>query len=91
MAQRTLVVYPTKDAVAQAGAQRLLLAIADLLGERLDGGKTRNRVDVALTGGSATLKALEYMASNPLTDTIDWTRVHLWWADERFVLSLIHI
>ena len=87
MAQRTLVVYPTKDAVAQAGAQRLLLAIADMLGERLDGYKTRNRVDVALTGGSDTIKALEYMASNPLTDTIDWARVHLWWADERFVAA----
>lgn len=87
MAQRTLVVYPTKDAVAQAGAQRLLLAIADLLGERLASGKTRVRVDVALTGGSDTIKALEYMASNPLTDTIDWTRVHLWWADERYVAA----
>ena len=53
MATRKLIVYPNKDLMIQAGAQRFVLALLDLLAERLPDGTHRTRVDVALSGGSA--------------------------------------
>ena len=35
MATRKLIVYPNKDLMIQAGAQRFVLALLDLLAERL--------------------------------------------------------
>ena len=83
MAERQLVVYRDGDTIAQAGAQRTLLAILDTLSAQ----PQAERFDLALTGGSDSLKALSYMASNPLTQVIDWSRVHIWWGDERFVAA----
>ncbi|MDY3125447.1 6-phosphogluconolactonase [Bifidobacterium mongoliense] len=77
------VVYPHTHTIAEAGAQRILLAILD----GLNGRPEAEWFDLALTGGSDTLKALQYMADNPLADAIDWSRVRIWWADERFVAA----
>ena len=79
--QPALIVYPDKPTLAEAVAQRTLLAILDDLGAR----PGRERLDIALTGGSDTIAALRDMAGNPLLRAIDWQRVHIWWADERFV------
>ena len=84
MATRKLVVYPNKDLMIQAGAQRFVLVLLDLLAERLPDGTHRTRVDVALPGGSAA-QPLGLVLSDPLADAIDWSRVHFWWSDERFV------
>ncbi|WP_055426812.1 6-phosphogluconolactonase [Bifidobacterium aesculapii] len=84
MANRKLVVYPDKDTMIQAGARRLVLALLDLLDERLPGGDVRGRVDVALSGGSAA-QPLGLVAADPLAASIDWARVHFWFSDERFV------
>lgn len=84
MANRTLIVYPNKDLMLQAGAQRLVLTLLDLLAERLPSGAHRSRVDVALSGGSAA-QPLGLVLSNPLAEAIDWNRVHFWFSDERFV------
>ena len=84
MAPRKLIVYPNKDLMIQAGAQRFVLALLDLLAERLPDGTHRTRVDVALSGGSAA-QPLGLVLNDPLADAIDWSRVHFWWSDERFV------
>jgi 6-phosphogluconolactonase len=80
MAHRNLIVYPNKDLMIQAGAQRFTLAILDALYEH----PTRGRVDVALSGGSAA-QPLGLVMADPLSHAIDWRRVHFWWSDERFV------
>ena len=84
MATRKLIVYPNKDLMIQAGAQRFVLTLLDLLAERLPDDTHRTRVDVALSGGSAA-QPLGSVLSDPLADAIDWSRVHFWWSDERFV------
>ena len=84
MATRKLIVYPNKDLMIQAGAQRFVLALLDLLAERLPDGTHRTRVDVALSGGSAA-QPLGLVLNDPLADAIDWSHVHFWWSDERFV------
>ena len=79
----TLIVYPSKRTLAEAVAQRTLLAILDDFGAKPD----RHRLDIALTGGSDTIAALKDMAGNTLVQAIDWRRIHIWWADERFVAA----
>ncbi|MCI1832825.1 MAG: 6-phosphogluconolactonase [Bifidobacterium sp.] len=80
-ADRRLIVYADKRVLAQAAAQRTVLTILDILDAR----PAPQRVDVGLTGGSDAIAALALMAENPLIDAIDWSRVHVWWGDERFV------
>ena len=65
MATRKLIVYPNKDLMIQAGAQRFVLALLDLLAERLPDGTHRTRVDVALSGGSAA-QPLGLVLNDPL-------------------------
>lgn len=84
MATRKLVVYPDMDLMIQVGAQRFALALLDLLAERLPDSTHRTRVDVALSGGSAA-QPLGLVLDDPLAEAIDWSRVHFWWSDERFV------
>lgn len=84
MATRKLVVYPDMGLMIQAGAQRFALALLDLLAERLPDSTHRTRVDVALSGGSAA-QPLGLVLDDPLAEAIDWSRVHFWWSDERFV------
>lgn len=81
MVRSQLIVYPHSGTVAKAGAQRMVLTMLDALNAM----PAPAYFDLALTGGSDTLKALQYMADNTLIDAIDWSRVRIWWADERFV------
>lgn len=74
----TVLVYPDAAAVAEATAARLLLAIGDAV-------TTRGRAHVVLTGGTVGIATLERAAASPLAQLIDWTSVHAWWGDERWV------
>jgi 6-phosphogluconolactonase len=42
-------------------------------------------VHVSLTGGSMGSAVLSAAARHPRRDRVDWSRVHFWWSDERFV------
>jgi 6-phosphogluconolactonase len=42
-------------------------------------------VNVALTGGTVGIKTLEALAENDEFQGLDFTRVHFWWGDERYV------
>ncbi len=75
-----VLVHPTADLLAQAVAARLLLEIQDT--------QTRRGVaHVVLTGGGMGSATLGAAATHPLLPLIDWSRVHLWWGDERFLPS----
>ncbi|MGI4896580.1 MAG: 6-phosphogluconolactonase, partial [Janthinobacterium lividum] len=73
-----VVVHPTPDVLAHATAGRLLTAIADAQA-------VRGLAHVSLTGGTIGGKTLAAVASSPARDSVDWTRVHVWWSDERFL------
>jgi 6-phosphogluconolactonase len=45
------------------------------------------RFSVALSGGSTPRALYRSLAEPPSRDATDWTRVHLFWSDERFVPS----
>ena len=82
MAERTTVVYPNPQILAEAVAARTLLTITDLLSE-----PNRTRVDIAVTGGTDGNRVFDAMNASPLNDAVDWSRVHVWWGDERFVAA----
>ena len=73
-----VIVYADADDLAQATAARLLVRIGDVLAHR-------GRADIVLTGGTVGIATLEAAAQSPLAAGIDWTAVHVWWGDERFV------
>jgi 6-phosphogluconolactonase len=75
---RAVVVHPDADLLAQATAARLLVRLLDLQ-------SVRRPVHVVLTGGTVGIKTLAAVAASPLRDAVDWTGVHLWWGDERFL------
>lgn len=73
-----LVVHPDKQVLADAAAARLLTAI-------LDAQARRGTVDLVLTGGSMGSAILSSLGATPGHEALDWSRVSLWWGDERFV------
>ena len=72
MAERKTIVYPNPEVLAQAVAARTLLTIIDLLAE-----PDRQRVDIAVTGGTDGIYVLKVMGESPLADAVDWRRVHV--------------
>lgn len=78
--KREHITYPTPQLMADAVANRMLLLVNDMLCE-----PDRERVDVALTGGTDGTAILQAIAGSSLLPIVDWSRVHFWWGDERFV------
>ncbi|AHJ66762.1 6-phosphogluconolactonase [Granulibacter bethesdensis] len=64
-------------------AQALADHVAAWLAERIQ--KSQAPVRIALSGGSTPRKLYQTLAQAPWNKQIDWTRVHLYWGDERFV------
>lgn len=77
-APRLVVVHPTQDVLAEAVAARLLTRILDIQ-------SVRSPVHVVVTGGTVGIRTLAALATNPVRDAVDWTQVHVWWGDERFL------
>lgn len=75
---RAVVVHPDAAAVAQATAARLLVHL-------LDAQSAHRPLHVALTGGTVGIAVLAAIAESPVRHAVDWTGVHLWWGDERFL------
>ena len=73
-----VLVHPSPDVLAHAVAGRLLAALADAQAQR-------GVAHVSLTGGTIGTKALAAVAASPARDSVDWSRVHVWWSDERFL------
>lgn len=78
MSERRVVVLPDKEQLAEGVANRFVGRLAQLTQE--------NRpVHVSLTGGSMGSAVLAATAEHAWASNIDWSLVHFWWSDERFV------
>lgn len=78
MSAPLVVVHPDAGTLAAATAARLLLRL-------MDAQSVRSPVHVGLTGGGMGTRVLAAVAASPLRDAVDWTGVHVWWGDERFL------
>lgn len=73
-----VVVHPDAATLAEATAARLLVRLLDLQ-------SLRSPLHVVLTGGTVGIATLRAVAASPVRHAVDWSGVHLWWGDERFV------
>nr|WP_269328958.1 6-phosphogluconolactonase [Kineosporia babensis] len=67
------------------GAALANAAAARLITELVDAQAARGQAHIVLTGGSNGGALLKAVAASPARDVVDWTRVDLWWGDERFL------
>jgi 6-phosphogluconolactonase len=72
-------VYPDPAAMMRAEAERVVTLTAAAIAEH-------GRCSLALAGGSTPRPLYELLATPRFASRIDWSRVHLFWGDERCVL-----
>ncbi len=73
-----IVVLPDPEALAGASADRVVGLLGAAVAER-------GLAHVALTGGSTAGALYVRLATSPRREALDWSRVELWWGDERYV------
>ncbi|MGW0158643.1 6-phosphogluconolactonase [Mycobacterium sp. NPDC003323] len=76
MSERVVETYLDADELARAAAARLVGCITSAI-------VNRGRADVVLTGGTVGIALLRHVTG--YSPDIDWSKVHLYWGDERFV------
>ncbi|MCG5473171.1 6-phosphogluconolactonase [Micromonospora sp. LAH09] len=78
MSEASVAVHADADLLAQAVAARLLVKM-------LDAQADRGEASVVLTGGRIAAAVYRAVATLPARDAVDWSRVDVWWGDERFL------
>ncbi|MET9931454.1 6-phosphogluconolactonase [Streptomyces sp. NPDC000963] len=78
MSAPQLVVHRDKELMAQAAAARLITRIVDAQA-------SRGSASVVLTGGRNGNGLLAALGAAPARDAVDWSRLDLWWGDERYL------
>jgi 6-phosphogluconolactonase len=76
--ERRVLVHPDRDALASSVAARFLTKVVDLI-------EDEGEAHIVLTGGSVGIEVLEAIAASPARNSIDWSSVHVWWGDERWL------
>ncbi|MEO7262347.1 MAG: 6-phosphogluconolactonase [Jatrophihabitantaceae bacterium] len=77
-AQPELLVQADAESLATDVAVRVVSTLARAQ-------QSRGRAALALTAGSIMEQVWSAIAAAPLRDTVDWSRVDVFWADERYV------
>lgn len=78
MSEASIAVHADAELLAQAVAARLLVRI-------LDAQTGRGQASVVLTGGRIAAAVYRALAALPAREAVDWSRVDVWWGDERFL------
>lgn len=66
------------EELSEKAAEWLVEYIHDIL-------KKQDRFTIALSGGSTPKKLYQLLASDKYNNKIDWSKLHFFWGDERFV------
>lgn len=73
-----VVRHVSAEDLAEAAAARVVTTLVEILA-------ARDEAHLCLTGGGIGTRVLTALRAS--ADTVDWSRVHLWWGDERFLPS----
>lgn len=79
-ANTRVVVFDDRQALIAGIADRFVSTITELLA-------AQDVAHVALTGGTVGIDSLAAISDPSRGQQIDWSRVHLWWGDERWLPS----
>jgi 6-phosphogluconolactonase len=71
-------VHPDPEELARTVAERLLVKLTEAQTER-------GFASIVLTGGRIATRIYQEVRESPARDAVDWTRVDVWWGDERFL------
>ncbi len=77
-ASHNLFVFDTPEDLAKAAAERFVTYCAEAI-------QDHEKCSVALAGGSTPRRVYELLATDPYRTQIDWSRIHLFFGDERCV------
>lgn len=80
MSAPEIVVHADPELLAAAVAARVLTTLVDAQSVRGSG-------SLVLTGGGTGIAVLEQLRCSPARDAVDWTRVDVYFGDERFLPS----
>lgn len=72
--------FNNAESVAKNVAELLIKSLNELLAHQ-------PQVHLMLTGGTVGIATLAELGANALRDSVDYSRVHFWWGDERYVPS----
>jgi 6-phosphogluconolactonase len=75
---RRVEVFADGDALARAEAERIVEKASEAIA-------ARGRFSIALSGGSTPRALYALLATPAFASRIDWSRVHVFWGDERCV------
>ncbi|MCP3802309.1 6-phosphogluconolactonase [Allokutzneria sp. A3M-2-11 16] len=78
MTRPQVVVHSSPELLAAAAAARLVTRLVDAQ-------TARGTASVVLTGGGTGIAVLEQLRELPARDAVDWSRVDMYWGDERFL------
>ncbi len=78
MTQTVVNRFKDADSLAKGAAEEFVTRLAQLLEELTE-------VHIQLTGGTIGIATLAAIAEREDAHLLDWSRVHVWWGDERFV------
>lgn len=73
-----LIRHPGPSRLVTLTGGRLLTAVLDAI-------SARGTAHVALTGGTMGSAVVAALADHPAHDAVDWSLVHFWWGDERYL------
>ncbi|RKR74152.1 6-phosphogluconolactonase [Frondihabitans australicus] len=76
--ERRVLVHPDKQNLGASVAARFITKIIDVIEEQ-------DYASVVLSGGSVSTLVLAAINRSEARDSVDWSKVSFWWADERFV------
>lgn len=77
---REIIKHADGPSVAVAVANDFIKYVGNVLA-------SKPAAHVSLTGGTVGILSLVKLAEHPDVLTLDWSRVHIWWGDERFVAA----
>lgn len=78
MTETSVVVHADPEVLAHTVAARLAITLVDAQA-------ARGSASVVLTGGRLAAQTYRALGEAPVRDAVDWSRVHFWWGDERFL------
>ncbi|MET0990000.1 MAG: 6-phosphogluconolactonase [Glaciihabitans sp.] len=76
--ERRVLVHPDKASLAGSVAARFITKVIDII-------EDKGEATIVLTGGTMGGAILEAVRDSAARDSIDWSRVNVWWGDERWV------
>lgn len=76
--QSRVLVHTDKDTLMTAVGELFVTTANELLAEQ-------DVIHVVLTGGSVGVGCLAAVGRSAARDSVDWSRVHVWWGDERWL------